>query len=138
MRDGGLIGYAMLHSATLRDALKRLVRYGRIMGDHNRIEFEEAGLAATITFEGHPVLEAIHALTELDVAWIVSGVREITTRDIVPREAPHTAIVLKRDDLAVAASDPTAFHRAFRRWPGMSPRRFRETAHQASSGPSPA
>ena len=133
-RDAGLIGYAMLHSATLRDALKLLARYGRIMGDHNRIEIEEAGTAATITFEGHPVLEAIHDLTELDVAWVVSGVREITTRALVPLEvrfpyaepghaaelrayfrgplqfvAPHVAIVLKRDDLElpVAASDPT-------------------------------
>jgi hypothetical protein len=133
-RDGGLIGYAMLHSATLRDALNRFARYGRIMGDHNRIEVDEAGAAATITFEGHPVLEAIHDLTELDVAWIVAGIREITARDLAPREvrfpypepahaaelrvffrcslqfvAPHVAIVLKRDDLdlPVAASDPT-------------------------------
>jgi AraC-like DNA-binding protein len=133
-RDGGLIGYAMLHSATLRDALRRFARFGRIMGDHNRIEIDEVGSAVTITFEGHPVLEAIHDLTELDVAWIVSGVREITSRDLTPREvrfpypepahaaelrsffrctlqfvAPHVAIVLNRDDLdlPVAASDPT-------------------------------
>ena len=132
-RDGGLIGYAMLHSATLRDALNRFARYGRIMGDHNRIEIDETGPAATITFEGHPVLEAIHDLTELDVAWIVAGVREITARDLTLREvrfpylepehaqelraffrcsiqfvAPHVAIVLNRDalDLPVAASDP--------------------------------
>jgi len=133
-RDAGLVGYAILHSATLRDALGRLVRFGRIMGDHNRIEVDETGPAATITFEGHPLLEAIHDLTELDVAWIVSSVREITTDDVTPREvrfpypepahaaalraffrcplqfvAPHVAIVLKRDDLdrPVAASDPT-------------------------------
>jgi AraC-like DNA-binding protein len=133
-RDAGLIGYAMLHSATLRGALGRLARYGRIMGDHNRIEIDETGPTATITFEGHPVLEAIHDLTELDVAWIVRGLREITASDVTPHEvrfpyqapghaadlraffrcplqfvAPHTAIVLKRDDLdlRVAASDPT-------------------------------
>ena len=133
-RDGGLIGYAMLHSATLRDALNRLARYGRIMGDHNRIQIDEAGNAATITFEGHPVLEAIHGLTELDVSWIVAGIREITARDLALREvrfpylepdhatelraffrcelqfvAPHVAIVLKREDLdlPIAASDPT-------------------------------
>jgi AraC-like DNA-binding protein len=133
-RDGGLIGYAMLHSATLRDALNRLVRYGRIMGDHNRLEVDDAASGVTITFEGHPVLEAIHDLTELDVAWIVSAIREITAREITLREvrfpypepehaqelraffrcsiqfvAPHVSIVLKRDDLdlPVAASDPT-------------------------------
>jgi AraC-like DNA-binding protein len=133
-RDGGLIGYAMLHSATLRDALNRLARYGRIMGDHNRIEVDEAGSTATIAFQGHPVLEAIREFTELAVAWLVSGIREITARNIVPHEvrfpypesaiaaemralfrcslqfdSPHVAIVLNRDDLdlSIAASDPT-------------------------------
>jgi AraC-like DNA-binding protein len=133
-RDGGLVGYAMLHSATLRDALMRLQRYGRIVGDHNRIEIDEAGSAVTITFQGHPVLEAIHELTELDVAWIVSAIRGMTTREFTPREvrfpyeapdyvselrgcfrcsiqfvAPHVAIVLRPSDLdlPVAASDPT-------------------------------
>lgn len=133
-RDGGLIGYAMLHSATLRDALNRLARYGRIMGDHNRIEVDESGSAATITFEGHPVLVAIRELTELNVAWIVSAIREFANRELAPREvrfpypepayvadlrsffrcslqfvSPHVAIVLNRDDLdlPVAGSDPT-------------------------------
>jgi AraC-like DNA-binding protein len=133
-RDGGLIGYAMLHSATLRDALNRFARYGRIMGDPNRIEVDEVGSTATITFQGHPVLEAIHEFTELAVAWMVSAIRGITARDLVPREvrfpypepviaaemraffrcslqfdAPHVAIVLSRADLdlPVVASDPT-------------------------------
>jgi AraC-like DNA-binding protein len=133
-RDGGLVGYTMLHSATLRDALTRLERYGRIMADHNRIAIDEAGSAVTITFEGHPVLEAIHELTELDVAWFVAAIRAMTTREFTPREvrfpyespehaaelrayfrsslqfvAPHVAIVLKPSDfdLPVAASDPT-------------------------------
>jgi AraC-like DNA-binding protein len=133
-KDAGLIGYAMLHSATLRAALTRLVRYGRIMGDHNRIELEESGSTATITFEGHPVLEAIHGYTELSVAWLISGLREITATDLTAREvrlpypepshsanlraffrcmiqfeAPHTAIVLKRGDLdlRVVGSDVT-------------------------------
>jgi AraC-like DNA-binding protein len=133
-KDAGLIGYAMLHSATLRGALGRLVRYGRIMGDHNRIELDEAGSTATITFAGHPVLEAIHEYTELTVAWLVAGMREITATELVPREvrfpyperphgaelraflrcpiefeAPRTAIILKRDDLdrRVVTSDPT-------------------------------
>ena len=133
-RDAGLIGYAMLHSATLRAALARLVRYGRIMGDHNRIELEESGSTAAITFEGHPVLEAIHGFTELSVAWLISGLREITATDLTPREvrfpypepshsadlrafvrcpiqfeALHTAIVLKLDDLdlRVVGSDVT-------------------------------
>jgi AraC-like DNA-binding protein len=133
-KDAGLIGYAMLHSATLRAALMRLVRYGRIMGDHNRIELEESGSTATITFEGHPVLEAIHGFTELSVAWLISGLREISATDLTAREvrfpypepshsahvraflrcpiefeAPHTAIVLKRDDLdlRVVGSDVT-------------------------------
>ena len=79
-RDGGLIGYAMLHSATLRDALNRFARSGRIMGDLNRIEVNETGSAATITFQGHPVLEAIHEFTELTVAWMVSTIRGITAR----------------------------------------------------------
>jgi len=134
VRDAGLIGYLMQHSATLRDALGRLARFGRIMGDHNHIEIDETGSGATIVFDGHPVLEAIYELTELDVAWVVGGVRKMTSADVTPLEvrfpftdpahvaelraffrcplqfmAPHVAIVLKRGDLdlPVAASDPT-------------------------------
>lgn len=134
VKDAGLIGYLMQHSATLRDALDRLARFGRIMGDHNHIEVDEAGPAATIVLDGHPVLEAIHELTELDVAWIVAGVRRMTSVDVTPIEvrfpfadpahladlraffrcplqfmAPHVAVVLKTSDLdlPVRASDPT-------------------------------
>jgi AraC-like DNA-binding protein len=133
VRDGGLIGYAMLHSATLRDALKRLARYGRIMGDHNRIELDEVGATATIRFQGHPVLEAIHEYTELAAAWMVAAMREITASNVTPREihfpypeprhvadlraffhcplrydAPHTTIVLKQDDLELTVVDADA------------------------------
>ena len=133
-RDGGLVGYAMLHSASLRDALMRLARYGRIMADRDHFEMDETGSAVTLTFERHPVLEAIHDLTELDLAWIVSAIRGMTTHEFAPLEvrfpyeapghaaelraffrcslqftAPHVAIVLKPLDLdlRVAASDPT-------------------------------
>ena len=133
-KDAGLIGYAMLHSATLRDALKRLVRYGRIIGDHNRQTLDEAGELATIEFEGHPALEAIVEFMELNVAWIVAVLREITAKNLDPVEvrlankepehlqalrahcrcplqfeAPHAAIVLRREalDLPVTAADST-------------------------------
>lgn len=33
-------------------------------------------------------------------------------------------------------AEPTAFHRAFRRWRGVTPRKFRETADQGSPAPS--
>jgi AraC-like DNA-binding protein len=134
VKDAGLIGYLMQHSATLRDALGRLARYGRIMADHNHIEVDETATSATIVFDGHPVLEAIQELTELDVAWIVGGIRKMTSVDVTPLEvrfpfadpahvaemrgffrcplqfmSPHVAVVLKSSDLALAieASDPT-------------------------------
>ncbi|HEX4823879.1 MAG TPA: AraC family transcriptional regulator [Candidatus Polarisedimenticolaceae bacterium] len=79
-RDAGLIGYAMLHSTTLRDALSRLARYGRIVGDQNRFELQDG----TIVFESHPGLESIPEIVELNLAWIVAVLREIAGRDIVP------------------------------------------------------
>jgi AraC-like DNA-binding protein len=133
-RDAGLVGYAMLHSANLRDALTRLVRYMRIVGDHNRLSLDEAGDIATIDFEGPTALVLIVELMELDVAWIVAVLREITGRDVVPVEvrfpnkepahlqalrahcrcplqfeAAHLAIVLRRADLdlPVTAADAT-------------------------------
>jgi AraC-like DNA-binding protein len=123
-RDGGLIGYAMLHSATLRDAIGRWARYGRIMGTHNRIDVEDAGARTTIAFQGHPALEAVGALTELSVSWLIAVLREIAGRELSPVEvrlpyaepvhaaalraharclvgfrAPETALVFRRDDL---------------------------------------
>jgi AraC-like DNA-binding protein len=133
-RDGGLVGYAMLHSASLRDALTRLARFGRILGDHNRFEVDETSSVVTLTFSGHPVIEAIHDMTELGVAWTVAAIRGMTTKQFTPIEvrfpyeepgysaemrayfrcslqfvAPHIAITLKPSDLdlPVAASDPT-------------------------------
>jgi len=133
-RDAGLIGYAMLHSTTLGDALARLARYGRIVGDQNRFELEDAGPHPTIVFESHPGLESIPEIMELNLAWIVAVLREITGRDVVPAEvrfptkeprhgqelrrhfrcrlefdAPHAAIVMYREDfdVTVTSADPT-------------------------------
>jgi AraC-like DNA-binding protein len=133
-KDGGLIGYAMLHSATLRDALVRLVRYGRIVGDHNHFEMEESGSFATIVLDPHPAIAAIHELIELDVAWVIAILREIAAPDLdlvevrfphpepghvaqlrahcrcpLQFEATRVAIVLQRNDLdrSVTAADST-------------------------------
>jgi AraC-like DNA-binding protein len=49
--DLGALGYAWLASSTLRTALQRLERYGRILGERARFRLEPAGSGLRLVFE---------------------------------------------------------------------------------------
>jgi AraC-like DNA-binding protein len=84
VRDGGLVGYTMIHSATLGDALANLVRYTHILSDAEQFDLHVEEGAATITMETHPLRRAIRELNDLTLAWLVGGIRELTATSIVP------------------------------------------------------
>ena len=91
VRDGGLVGYTMMHAATLGDALQNLSRYTHIMSDSEQIELHVAQGVATIGLDAHPLRRALRELNDLSLAWIVGGIRELTGAPIVPRAVrfPH-------------------------------------------------
>jgi AraC-like DNA-binding protein len=105
VRDTGLLGYAMCYSATLAAALRRLVRYGRIITDTIQFDLEARGphhqvvLAAT-----HPALGAgLRFAVDGRIAALVGECRELTGVDVIPFEVTFT----------YAQPRMTALHREF-------------------------
>jgi AraC-like DNA-binding protein len=86
-RHWGLAGYAMYYSATLGAALRRLVRYSRVLNDAIELRFEE--LSDTYIALGElpqePGLGLPYAVG-FRVAMLLSLCREITRAEIVPAE----------------------------------------------------
>ncbi|MDH3616487.1 MAG: AraC family transcriptional regulator [Gammaproteobacteria bacterium] len=80
----GLVGYAMYHSNTLRGALNRLARYGRILSDAIQFEIVDTDEHSIFIWQAHPSLVALRHPVELGVALVVSMAREITGSDLVP------------------------------------------------------
>jgi AraC-like DNA-binding protein len=132
-RDAGLVGYAMWFSATLRDALRRLQRYGRLCTEAAELRLHED--RAHVTLVSHPTLVASQPLAQdFRLAALLNLSRALTGVDIVPVEvgfahrqpsatlthreyfrcpirfgAPGTRMVLRTSDmdLAVLRSDET-------------------------------
>ena len=85
-RHLGLVGYAMLYSSGLREALQHLERYVRIVSDAVRFEFHEDSAGAHLTFEPVPKLDALQHPVAARLAWVLTVSRKITAREIVPLE----------------------------------------------------
>jgi AraC-like DNA-binding protein len=83
--DWDVFGYAVRTSATLRDAVRALVRYNRLMHDVAVIALIEEGERARIThhFPGDPRGASLHA-ADYTIASIVTLARALSRVDIVP------------------------------------------------------
>lgn len=81
-RDLGLLGYLMLFSRDLELALRRLVRFARILGESNKASFVLQGDAGTLRWQPDPRLQAIPQSND----WILSALLHIS------RELTDTAI----------------------------------------------
>ncbi len=87
LRDAGLVGYLMLHSPTLGEALSRLKRFFQILDE---------SLPGTVQADGDRVEYALDPLPEqlgwmeraadYDLGAVLSAVRELTGVDIEPLE----------------------------------------------------
>jgi AraC-like DNA-binding protein len=93
VRDAGLVGYTMLHSETLGEALERLSRYTRIISDAEEITLHVRAGLATIGLDVHPLRQAIPALFDRTAAWVVGVMRELCASGPTPSEVrfPHAA-----------------------------------------------
>jgi len=91
VRDMGLLGYAMYYSATLGAALRRLVRYSRIVIDVMRTDFEKLDPQYVAITLSHPALGAGLPLAEdTELSTIVGSCREVTGVDVAPFEVVFT------------------------------------------------
>jgi AraC-like DNA-binding protein len=85
LRDGGLLGFVMLNSPTLIDALTNLQRYYRILGEGEDFEIERAGPMATLRFrEADPALRGLRHNSDYIAAMLVRACRDMTRKRIAP------------------------------------------------------
>ena len=90
-REFGLLGYAVYHSATLRDALVRLARYSRIVNEDLVVHVLDDGERFGIMVDKEPRLDALRHPIDYRLASTVAIGREITGAAIAPLEVhlPH-------------------------------------------------
>jgi AraC-like DNA-binding protein len=90
IRQLGLLGYVVCFSATLRDALRRVQRYGRVLTAAVEFVFEESRPQVALAL-CHPALGPGQSLAQdYRLAALVQVSREITGIDIVPAEVSFT------------------------------------------------
>jgi AraC-like DNA-binding protein len=99
-RDGGLLGFVMLNSATLLESLTNLQRYFRVVGEGEDFEIERAGPVVTLRFrETDPALRGLRHNSDYIAAMIVRACRDMTRKRIAPIRA---TFIYARPKLPVA------------------------------------
>jgi AraC-like DNA-binding protein len=84
-KDSGLLGFVVLNSSTLMDALTNLQRYFRVVGDGEDIEIERGGPEVALRFrESDSKLRGLRHNSEYMAAIIVRACRDMTRKRISP------------------------------------------------------
>ena len=87
-RDGGLLGFLMLNSPTLLDALTSLQRYFHVVGEGEDIEIDRTGPHVSLRFrETDRALRGLRHNSEYLAAIIVRACRDVTRKRISPVRA---------------------------------------------------
>ncbi|HXV76834.1 MAG TPA: AraC family transcriptional regulator [Candidatus Polarisedimenticolaceae bacterium] len=91
VRELGLVGYAVRHSRTLREAIGRVARYSRIVNEALVLHLIENENHGKLIVERAPALDELIHPTDMRLASALAVAREITGAHIVPREVgvPH-------------------------------------------------
>jgi AraC-like DNA-binding protein len=85
LQDAGLVGYAMLHSATLGDALERLIQFSRILSDTNPPRLKLSDGTVEYSYDVDPVeTSTLSRLVEFELAAVVGTARQLTGVDLAP------------------------------------------------------
>ena len=87
-RNSGMLGFLMLNSPTLLDALSNIQRYHRVLGDGEDIEIVRTGPHFTLRFrETDKALRGLRHNSEYIAAIIVRACRDLTRKRISPVRA---------------------------------------------------
>jgi AraC-like DNA-binding protein len=87
VRDGGLLGYVMCYSETVGTALRRFVRYSRILTDAVEFRLEKRHHHQVALAQTHPALGlGLPFAVDYRLAALLSVCRQITGVEIVPVE----------------------------------------------------
>jgi AraC-like DNA-binding protein len=87
-RDGGLLGFVVLNSPTLMDALANLQRYFRVVGEGEDVEIERAGPHVVLRFrETDQALRGLRHNSEYIASVVARLCREMTGKRISPVHA---------------------------------------------------
>ena len=87
-RDSGMLGFLMLNSPTLLDALSSMQRYFRVLGEGEDIEIERMGPHVTLRFrETDKTLRGLRHSSEYMAAITVRACRDMTRKRISPVRA---------------------------------------------------
>jgi AraC-like DNA-binding protein len=90
LRQFGLLGYIASFSATLRHALRRVERYGRVLTEAVEFKLQEGRPDVGFAI-GHPALgPGLPFAQGFRLAAVLQASRELTGIDIVPREVAFT------------------------------------------------
>lgn len=85
VRDVGLVGYLMLHSRTLREALERLARFGRILDDAYPPSLVVDGDRAEYSWEPYRrLLSGFERISDHELAAHLTVIREIVGLELRP------------------------------------------------------
>ena len=80
----GLVGYTMQHSANLGDALARLSRYQRLLSEAVRFQLTPRSDEFEVAWVSHPSLISLQSPVEANVTLLVRVARELTGEAINP------------------------------------------------------
>jgi AraC-like DNA-binding protein len=111
-RDSGLVGFVVLNSPTLLDAIANLQRYFYVVGEGEDIEVERMGSHVTLRFrETDRALRGLRHNSEYIAAVVVRACRDMTRKHISPVRAEF---MHGRPNAKVAYADylgcPVKFH----------------------------
>jgi AraC-like DNA-binding protein len=82
----GIVGYAMHYSSTLGEALNRISRYCQIVSEAIQCTVERRDAGVAVVLDAHPMLDALRHPIGARLSGVLSTMREITDREIVPVE----------------------------------------------------
>ncbi len=132
LKEFGLVGYTMLNSRTVFDAMRRLGRYSRIINETLEASVRLAPDRVNVVLGHNPRLDALRHPVDARLAALVTVARELSGHEIAPVEtrfcypapqrvsdhrrhfrsellfdSPNAALVFRRQDLelSVAAAD---------------------------------
>jgi len=83
VREGGVVGYAMLHSDTLLGALKRVVRFAKILNQRADMKLEDLGGRWRLQAIHQPLIPDFRQPIDEGMAGLMTCFREILGRQIM-------------------------------------------------------